>query len=125
MNLQESMEKLKSGSKVSRKTWGSDIYLMLVDGSVRSYQSALKYYSYTSIELISEGWQVEGISDKEFSFPEIIPYLFNGRSAKKKEWVMSCIFLDESRTSITYKYMEEVEFTPGLDSLNAVDWFEL
>jgi len=124
MNFQEAMTKLKSGGRVTRKEWPNSTYLAMNGDHVDAFEYILMHYPYSCETMVSEGWTVDGI-DGEFTFPEIIPYLMNGRMAKRADWVDSRIFMDEFRKSIVYRRREIALFTPHFESFIANDWIEL
>ncbi len=124
MKFSEAMEKLKSGSKVTRHPWRDGVYFMMVNGEVKSFQPKLSPYIYNEDIMISDGWLIEG-EDKEYKFSEIIPLLLQHKKARLKDWKETFIFFDSQTKSLVVHSMDTFPFLPDFESFIAQDWIEL
>ncbi len=116
------MEKLVSGSKVTRDPWKDGVYFVIEDGDVKSYQPRVSPYLYNEDIMVSDGWIVDD-SEQEIRFCDIIEPLRNGSKAKLKGWVYSFIFLDGKDLYI--RTMENIPYHIDFDSFYAEDWIEI
>lgn len=124
MNFKEAMDKLKSGSKITRKEWKNEIFFKKVDGIVKSFRSILGIYRYDEDIMVSEGWLLDN-EKGEFSFCDIIPFLQKGYKAKLKDWQECFIYYDRTENSIVLHSTEELPYIPSFDSFISEDWMEL
>ena len=121
MKFSEAMDKLKEGSKVTRKPWSGGLYFLMQEGDVKSFQPKLSPYIYNEDIMVSEGWTLDN-EDGEFKFCDIIPYLQKGAKAKLKEWREAHIFLDPSSHELLLHSMEQFPYLPDFPSFVAEDW---
>lgn len=126
VKFSEAMEKLKSGSKVTRGAWGKNVYFMMIGNEVKSVQPKLSHYIYNEDIMVSDGWTVdkEG-TEKEYKFCDIIPFLQKGAKAKLKDWEECFIYLDVQSKSLVLHAMESIPFVPNFESFAAQDWIEI
>ncbi len=124
MKFSEAMDKLKSGSKVTRHPWKDGVYFMMVNGEVKSFQPKLSPYIYNEDIMVSEGWIIEGKED-EYKFSEIIPFLLQHKKARLKEWKETFIFFDSQTKSLVVHSMDTFPFLPDFESFITQDWIEL
>jgi hypothetical protein len=124
MKFCEAMEKLKSGSKVTRHPWKDGVYFRLDGNDVKSFQPRLSHYLYNEDIMVSDGWLVEG-DEKEYNFCEMIPLLQNGSKAKMKDWKDQFIYLDPNEKVLVINSMDIFPFTPQFNDFAAQDWMEI
>ncbi len=124
MNFSEAMQKLESGSKVTRTPLHGVVYFKKDGDSIKSYQSKITPYHYNEDIMISSGWKVEG-QEGEFKFYDIIPFLMQGLKAYLKEWAEGFIFYDNSTKDLSYWSMDSFQFIPEFESFIAQDWMEI
>lgn len=124
MKFCEAMDKLKSGSKVTRQPWKGGVYFIMDGTDVKSMQPKLTPFIYSEDIMVSEGWQIVG-NETELTFCEIIPYLLQGEQAKLKEWGSTYIFLDAPNKMLVVHSMEIQPYIPDFGSFVAEDWIEL
>ena len=124
MKFCEAMDKLKTGSKVTRYPWKEHVYFVMEECAIKSMQPRLQPFFYSEDIIISDGWEIEG-SDQNYSFCEIIPLLQQGKKAKLKEWDNIYIFLDEPNKMLVRHSMEVQPYIPDFGSFVAEDWIEL
>jgi hypothetical protein len=124
MNFCDAMELLKSGKKVTRMDWKDDLYFVMEQGKVLSYQPVIEQYQYTEDIMVSEGWIVEDEEDEKL-FCEIIPYLQQIKKAWMKTWDTNFyIYLDPEYGLILHK-MCVFSFHPCFEDFKSEDWIEL
>ncbi len=121
MKFCEAMDKLKSGSKVTRDPWKDGVYFLMVDKDVKSFQPLLSAYIYNEDIMVSDGWLVEG-NKKEYRFCDIIPLIQQGARAKLKEWKEMFIYLDYDTKALVCHSMDAFPFTPQFSDFVAQDW---
>jgi hypothetical protein len=124
MNFSDAMEKLKSGSKITRHEWKSLLYFMMQDDVIKSFQSRISTYVYCEDIMTSSGWLIDS-DEKEYSFCDIIGPLQSGSNARLKEWKEAYIYFDHSVKEIVIHNMEYYPFVPAFDSFVKEDWIEL
>ncbi len=124
MRFCEAMEKLKSGSKVTREPWRDGVYFLMDGNDVKSFQPKLSPYIYNEDIMVSDGWVVIG-QEGEFNFCDIIPYLYQGFKARLKDWKEAFIYLDQSQKSLIVHSMDIFQFTPSFKDFLSQDWVEL
>jgi hypothetical protein len=123
MNFSEAMDKLKSGSKVTRKDWPEGLCFMMKDGAIKSFRPVIQGYSYNEEIMLSDGWLVKG-NDKQFSFAEIVPFLLKGTQARLSNWNKEMfIYFDQHDKELVFRKIEESVFTPDFMSFVAEDWY--
>jgi hypothetical protein len=124
MKFCEAMDKLKNGSKVTRKPWGEGLYFLMQGEDVKSFQPKLSSYHYNEDIMVSDGWLVDDCKE-EMKFCDIIPYIRKGSKAKMKQWKESFIYFDNSTKGLVIHSMECFPFTPDFDSFLAEDWITI
>ena len=124
MKFCEAMDKLKTGSKVTREPWRDGVYFLLDGKDVKSYQPKLSAYIYNEDIMVSDGWLVDD-NPEEYRFCDIISYLQQGSKAKLKEWKETFIYLDHSTKALVCHSMDAFPFTPQFNDFLAQDWMVL
>lgn len=124
MKFSEAMEKLKSGSKVTRQPWAQGVYFLMQGDEVKSFQPKLSPYIYNEDIMVSDGWLIDENPDK-YKFCDIIPFLQKGSKAKLKAWNEMFIYLDASTKSLVVHSMDAFPFLPDFESFVAQDWIEI
>ncbi len=122
MKFKEAMDELKLGSKVTRLAWIGKMYFKMTDGKVVCHQSSCTWYTFDQDIMTSDGWEVLGKPEEQFSFSEIIPYLMNSYEAKMSDWKDCCIYFDSHEKMLILKSMQELPYTPLLQDFVADDW---
>lgn len=120
----EAMDKLKSGSKVTRQPWSEGVYFLMDGADVKSYQPKLAHFIYNEDIMVSDGWLVDGV-EGEFKFCDIINYIQQGARARLKDWKEAFIYLDQSEKVLVINSMEIFPFIPQFSDFAAQDWIEL
>lgn len=122
MNFKEAMEKLKTGSKVTRKKYEKDYYYVIEKDILVSYCPILGFFPYGADIMTSTGWMVD--NDKnEYEFCEIIPVLKKGLRAYLSTWKDEYIYIDGH--DLVIKSMGKCERPPIFDDFVAQDWIEV
>jgi len=121
MKFCEAMDKLKSGSKVTRKPWEDGVYFLMQGKDVKSYQPKLSTYNYNEDIMISDGWLVDN-GNEEMKFCDIISFICKGSKAKMKDWKESFIYFDASIRGLVIHTMDCFPYIPDFDSFLADDW---
>ncbi len=121
MKFCEAMEKLKTGSKVSRHPWKDGVYFSIVNNQVKSFQPKLAPFIYNEEIMVSTGWFIDD-QEKEYSFCDIIMPLIQGAKARFKEWNTDFIYLDKATKALVIHSMDEFPFIPDFESFVAQDW---
>ncbi len=124
MKFCEAMDKLKSGSKVTREPWKEGVYFKMDGADVKSYQPKLMAYIYNEDIMISGGWLVDD-NPEEYKFCDIIEMLQKGSKAKLKDWTESFIYLDFATKSLVCHSMDAFPFNPQFSDFMAQDWMEI
>lgn len=124
MKFCEAMEKLKSGSKVTREPWKQGVYFLLDDNGVKSYQPKLDHYIYDEEIMVSTGWTVDGNED-EMNFCDVVPLIRQGAKAKLKDWKNSFIYFDHASKRLVLQTISVMPFLPEFHDFIAEDWIEL
>lgn len=124
MKFCEAMDKLKSGSKVTRQPWKGGVYFIMEDGDVKSMQPKLVPFVYSEDIMVSDGWVVVG-SELEYSFCKIIPMLQKGHHAALNTWKDMYIFLNAPTKMLVIHSMEVQPYIPDFGSFTSEDWIEL
>ena len=124
MKFCEAMDKLKSGSKVTRKPWVGGVYFEIQEGDVKSMQPKHSPFVYNEDIMVSGGWVILG-EEEEYDFCQIIPLLQKGEYAKLKEWGNCYIYLDSPNKMLVLHSMEVNPYIPDFGSFVAEDWIEL
>lgn len=124
MKFCEAMEKLKSGSKVTRHPWREGVYFLMEGNDVKSFQPKLSSYVYNEDIMVSDGWLVDD-HEEEYKFCDIIGYLQQGSRARLKEWKETYIYFDTSMKLLAVHTMDAFPFIPDFESFVAQDWIEL
>lgn len=124
MKFSEAMEKLQSGSKVTREAWKNDGYFMMNENNINFHRKRLTSYVFNESIMISDGWMVEDI-EGEFRFCDVIEYLGRGLKVKLKEWKEQFISVDENTRDIILHQIEPYFFTPTYQDFLAQDWMEV
>lgn len=109
---------------VTRERWKGSIYFVLQGQDVKSFRPALTNYVYNEDIMISDGWHVEE-DEKEYSFCDIIPLLYQGKKAKLADWKHAYIYLDRETKQLVLYSMEMFPFIPEFEAFSAEDWIEV
>ena len=125
MKFSEAMELLKSGSKVTRQPWIDNVYFLMKDSKIKSYQPVLAAYQYNEDIMISDGWTIIGGLEENLTFCQVIPLIQKGAKAKLEDWKDMFIYYDSSIKGLVLYSMEIHTFIPDFDSFVAQDWIEL
>ena len=119
------MDKLKSGSKVTRAPWQQGVYFLMDKKDVKSFQPKLALYTYNEDIMVSEGWLVDG-QKEEHRFCDIVPLLNKGSKARMKGWWKEMfIYLDAQSQSLVLRSMESIPYMPEFTDFLAEDWIEI
>lgn len=124
MNFKSAMEKMKCGSKVTRKDWIGSIYFVMDGQQVKSFTPELRPFIYTEDIMVSEEWEVEDV-EGTFSFYDIIDYLKEGKTAKLMNWKNEYIKYDRNDKQLSQFRMAEFTYIPEFEAFVAEDWVEL
>ena len=124
MKFSEAMDRLKDGAKITRSAWKSDLYFKIEEGKIKSFQAALRAYTYDDDIMLSDGWMVEG-DENTYKFYDIVHFLKNGKKAHLKTWNNMHIYFDRQHNSLIFHSMETTSFIPDFSSFLAEDWIEI
>ncbi len=124
MKFSEAVEKLKSGSKITRIAWNNEVYFQMRGNQLKAFQPSVSNYFYGGYIMISDGWILDD-SPEEYKFYDIIPMLVNGSTAKLKDWSDMYITLDRSTKMLVVHSIEEFPFSPQFIAFLAEDWIEI
>lgn len=124
MNFKEALEKLNSGSKITRKSWNDKRFLSLKEDKIECSGPTFSSYSYDCTLYLSEGWLIDDDS-KEHKFCDIIDALRKGSKAKLKPWADAYIFYDRNSKELVMHHLQNTNFVPDFESILSNDWIEL
>ena len=123
MKFNEAMEKLQAGHKVTRQKYEKELYFKKdEDDMIKTFQPKIDHYVYDENIMLSDGWEVEGIDDKNLYFYDIIPWLQSRRKAWRFDWNESYIIYDQQMDDLIYHTMAVMPFMPNFESFTALDW---
>ena len=123
MNFSDAIDHLKSGEKITRKSWDNKIWFEMSADELLSCQEHFELYQYDESIMISDGWSLlNSETEEEHSFSEIMDYLIRGFKAKLKEWQdMYIYFCPTDRQLILSRHAYNC-YTPIIDDFIAQDW---
>ncbi len=121
MEFCKAIERLKSGSKITRRAWADGVYFILEDNAINSYQPTIKAYHYNEDIMISDGWLVDNKTD-EMKFCDIIPFLLKGSKVKLKDWENMYVYYDDVAKGLVVFSMQKFPFHIDFNSFAAEDW---
>ena len=103
MNFSDAIDHLKSGEKITRKSWNNKIWFEMSADELLSCQEHFELYQYDESIMISDGWSLlNSETEEEHSFSEIMDYLIRGFKAKLKEWQRYVHLLLPNRQAINF-----------------------
>ena len=116
MKFNEAMEKLQAGHKVTRQKYEKELYFKKdEDDMIKTFQPKIDHYVYDENIMLSDGWEVEGIDDKNLYFYDIIPWLQSRRKAWRFDWNESYIIYDQQMDDLIYHTMAVMPFMPNFE----------
>lgn len=121
MNFKEAMEALKSGSKVTRKSWIGSVYFEMKENEIKGFNKVTEYFQYDESIMISDKWKIEGI-EGNFYFYEIIDFLSEGKNAYLETWDQMFISYERSSQNIILHSMKKLNYQPSFESFTSTDW---
>lgn len=125
MKFIDAMIKMQDGYKVTRTPWLNNIYFVIEDEHVRSYQVSIESFLYNEDILISDEWIVYGIEGTH-KFYDITLFLQRGLKVTKNFWPESTfIYYDNSEKNILIHSMRAVQYKIDFDSFFKNDWIEI
>lgn len=122
MKFSEALEELKQGKKISREDWPNN-FLLILDNEIKCFAPMVDIYQYNSEIILSNEWMIIGdLTETEYQFSDIIPFLIKGHKAKIKDWSDFHIYYESSDHLLLICSMFETNYLPIFDDFISNDW---
>jgi hypothetical protein len=129
MKLNEVINDLNEGKKITRSVWTVGTYIKIKDSHLLGYRKALRYIDIVDDTLLSDDWlkinSNETDNTKKYKFYELIDYLKQGNLIKRIDWENECIFIDKSDRVLVQEYIYLAAVSLNCEDLFAEDWIVL